>query len=147
MRLGDQGDRKDDTMGIDGIGGGKPPIGPSAGANGAAKVGGEGFSLDRTGGSSKASTIERNQIEQSHEVNATADLERLQAGEISLDDYLQTRADKAVAHLESVVSADQLSIIKEQLVHQMKQDPSVAALVQRATGILPTDPSAADNES
>jgi hypothetical protein len=122
-------------MSIDGIGGGKPPIGPSAGANGAGKAGGkasgEGFSVDRTDAAGTAANADG--------VSATADLERLNSGEISVDDYLKTRADKAVAHLESVVSADQLSIIKEQLVHQMKQDPSVAALVQRATGILPTD--------
>lgn len=137
MRLGDQSDRKDDTMGIDGIGGGKPPFGPSTGAaNGASKVGGEGFSLDRTGASSKTAA---SQSEATESVSATADLERLQSGAISLDDYLQTRAEKAVAHLESVVPADQLELIKEQLVHQMKQDPSVASLVQRATGILPTD--------
>src|SRR5690606_39521017 len=95
------------------------------------------FSLDRTKVASDPSAASRAGAAQ--DVNATADLERLQSGEISLDDYLQTRADKAVAHLESVVSPDQLSIIKEQLVHQMKQDPSVAGLVQRVTGSLPTD--------
>jgi len=127
-------------MGIDGIGGGKPPIGGGGalpGANGPSRAGGDGFSLDRTKVASDPSAASRAGAAQ--DVNATADLERLQSGEISLDDYLQTRADKAVAHLESVVSPDQLSIIKEQLVHQMKQDPSVAGLVQRVTGSLPTD--------
>lgn len=137
MRLGDQDDRKDKTMGIDGIGGGKPPIGPSGGATGPSKASGEGFSLDRP--SAAASAGAASKTEASRAVSATAELERLQAGEISLDDYLQARANQAVAHLEAVVPAEQLQIIKEQLVHQMKQDPTVASLVQRATGVLPTD--------
>ncbi len=120
-------------MGIDGIGGGRPPIGPAGGGIGPTQTnptGGEAFSVDRGTASAKAGAADK---------VATAELDRLQSGEISLDDYLQTRADKAVAHLESVVPAEQLELIKEQLVNQMKQDPSVAALVQRATGVLPTD--------
>ncbi len=117
-------------MGIDGIGGGRPPIGPPGGT-GPTQKSGEGFSLERGGASAKADATQQ--------AGSTADLERLQAGEISADDYLQTRADKAVAHLKSVLPQDQLEIVKEQLVHQMKQDPSVASLVQRATGVLPTD--------
>lgn len=115
-------------MGIDGIGGGRPPSGPLGGATGPSKAGGEGFSVDR--GSTTSAT---------QQAGASADLERLQAGEISLNDYLQTRADKAVAHLEAVVPPDQLAVIKEQLIHQMKQDPTIATLVQRATGMLPSD--------
>lgn len=122
-------------MGIDGIGGGKPPSGPLGGATGSSKASGEGFSVDRGTKTSAA-----------QQVGASADLERLQAGEISLDDYLQTRADKAVAHLEAVVPPEQLELIKEQLIHQMKQDPTVATLVQRATGLLPSDTSSADND-
>lgn len=132
-------------MGIDGIGGGKPPIGPSKSVNGASKVGGEGFSLDRTGAA--ANTGAASKSEASQDVGAATDLERVQSGDLSLDDYLQTRADKAVSHLESVMPADQLAIIKEQLIAQMKHDPSVAALVQRATGILPMDNSSKANES
>lgn len=117
-------------MGIDGIGSGRPPIGPASGASTTQKSG-ETFSLERSGDSARA--------EATGGVGETADLERLQAGEISLNDYLQTRADKAVAHLSTLLPADQLDIIKEQLVNQMKQDPAVAALVQRATGVLPSD--------
>jgi hypothetical protein len=143
MHPGERGDRKDDTMGIDGIGGGKPPIGP-LGTNGASKSGGEGFSLDRTSSNTGASDTGAlkagaSNIGATEAANPTADLDRLRSGEISLDDYLQTRANKAVAHLESVVPPEELSIIKEQLIHQMKQDPSVASLVQRATGTVPTD--------
>lgn len=121
-------------MGIDGIGGGRPPIGPAGGGMGPTRTNqtsGESFSVDRSASSTKTGAAEK--------INSTADLERLQSGEISLDDYLQTRADQAVAHLESVVPAEQLDLIKEQLVNQMKQDPSVAVLVQRVTGMLPTD--------
>lgn len=125
-------------MGIDGIGGGKPPIGP-LGTNGASKSGSEGFSLDRTSSNTGASNTGALKAGATEAPSPTADLDRLRSGEISLDDYLQTRANKAVAHLESVVPPEELSIIKEQLIHQMKQDPSVASLVQRATGTVPTD--------
>ncbi len=124
-------------MGIDGIGGGKPPLGPSGGAAGPSKTSGEGFSIDRPSAAAGADATSK--TEASHRLSATAELERLEAGEISLDDYLRARAAQAVAHLEAVVPAEQLEIIKEQLVHQMKQDPTVASLVQRATGVLPTD--------
>lgn len=118
-------------MGIDGIGGGRPPIGPAAGGLSPTKTSGEGFSLERGSAAS--------QVDSAQQVGSTAELERLQAGEISLDDYLQTRADKAVAHLETMLPKDQLDVVKEQLINQMKQDPTVAALVQRATGMMPTD--------
>ena len=125
-------------MGIDGIGGGRPPIGPTGGAAGPAKTSGEGFSLDRDGASAELahSSVK---TEASPQIGSTADLERLQSGAISLDDYLQTRADQAVAHLASALSKQQLDVIKERLVLQMKQDPTVAALVHRATGILPAN--------
>jgi hypothetical protein len=116
-------------MGIDGIGSGRPPIGPAGGASPTPKSG-ETFSLERSSSTRTEATTG---------VGETADLERLQSGEISLDDYLQTRADKAVAHLSSLLPPEQIELVKEQLVNQMKQDPALAALVQRATGVLPSD--------
>jgi hypothetical protein len=123
-------------MGIDGIGG-KPPIGP-AGVGGQAVPRGEGFSLEQGGATPR--------IQPASEVSGTEALDRFHSGELSIDEYLDTRVDKAVEHLASVLPASHLELLKEQLKEQLKTDPSVGVLVQRATGVIPSDVGLDDNE-
>lgn len=123
-------------MGIDGIGG-KPPLGPNAGALGPSSPRGEEFSLERGGAAAGAHAPK--------DVSATNDLERFHTGELSLDEYMDTRVEKAVAHLTAVVPPEQLELLKEQLKDQFKSDPNLQALLQRATGVVASEAEVDDN--
>jgi hypothetical protein len=58
-------------------------------------------------------------------------LERLRAGEISLDQYLDDRVAAAAAHLRGRVSEEQLKAACEVLREQLLADPVMVELVQR----------------
>lgn len=116
-------------MGIDGIGG-KPPIGPSGGPLGSAATSGGDFSLERGGGASDT---------RASEVSAGGALERLQAGELSLDEYVDTRVANAVAHLSNLLTPEQLEALRQQLKEQLQDDHTAAMLLQRATGVVSAD--------
>jgi hypothetical protein len=124
-------------MGIDGIGG-KPPIGPGVGAVDSPSPRGQEFSLERSGAASSSQA--------SADVSATDALDRFHAGELSLDEYMDTRVDKAVAHLAELLPPDQLDLLREQLKEQMQNDPSIGAMVQRVTGVAPSAAELDDNE-
>lgn len=61
-------------------------------------------------------------------------LARLKNGEISLAEYLDAKADQAVAHLRGLVPEAQLRTIRELVREQLETDPVCTALVQRAIG-------------
>lgn len=103
-------------MGIDGIGGSGPP------GVGGPKIG-------------PASTGAEFNVGAAEAPRESAELQKLDAGEISLDQYLDGRATEAVAHLEGQLGPEQLAVVKAQLVEQMKSDPAISRLVQRATGV------------
>jgi hypothetical protein len=108
-------------MGIDGInkpGGGLPPgaIEPSA-------VGSADFK-DKLG-------VEGKQAPQ--DVGSDA-LQRFDAGELTVDEYLDLQVDQAVAHLEGKLPAEQLDFVRASLRTQLTEDPVLAELVRRTTG-------------
>jgi hypothetical protein len=111
-------------MGIDGISGGKPPLGgigsaPSTSSPGSAK---ETFGVEGSSVSAPAQA---------------SDADRLQSGELGLDEYLEARVDQAVSHLAGVLSPQQLDGIKAQLREQLEgADPVLRQLVQRASGAV-----------
>lgn len=110
-------------MGIDGVGGGSPPGigGPKLGpATSDAKFEVDGVDL-------KAAATEGTE--------GASELSKLDSGEMSVEAYLDGRADVAVAHLQGQLAPQRLAIIKAQLVEQMKADPAISRLVQRATGV------------
>ena len=116
-------------MGIDGIG--KPP---GAGIGGASAIPAaeapraptEAFSVEP---SAKASATGN--------VTASAELSSLQRGELSLDQYLDSRVSAATQHLAGKISPDQLEFVKQSLREQMATDPVLVELVQRTTGSAP----------
>jgi hypothetical protein len=118
-------------MGIDGIGkppGGGLPPGAIGGSSGAAKPGavrGESFRVER------AEATERAQPSDA--------LGQLQRGDISLDQYLDTRVAGAVEHLQGKLPAEQLDFVKQSLREQLSTDPVLMELVRRATGVTPAE--------
>ena len=115
-------------MSIDGIG--KPPganIGGVSGIGGAeppTRTSGESFSVDRGAAASPGSRV-------------SAQLSSLQRGELSLDQYLDSRVSEATQHLAGKVSPDQLEFVKQSLREQMATDPVLVELVQRTIGAAP----------
>ncbi len=99
-----------------GIGGPGGPAGPKGPASEDFELGVEG--APQVGGAS-----------------ASAPLQQLQAGDISLDQYLDTRVDSAVEHLEGKLPADQLDFVRQTLRQELETDPVLVELVRRSTGI------------
>ncbi len=113
-------------MGIDGIG--KPPgasIGGAFGASGTeAPRPAQAFSLDPSAAAAPSSRV-------------SAALSGLQRGELSLDQYLDTRVSEATTHLAGKLSPEQLEFVKQSLRDQLATDPVLVELVQRTTGAAP----------
>jgi hypothetical protein len=111
-------------MSIDGVG--KPPGGPP-GVGGVGGVGrsGESFRVDKTDANDR--------------VAGSDALDQLQRGEISVDQYLDTRVEHAVQHLAARLSPEQLDFVKGSLREQLASDPVLVELVKRATGSGPTE--------
>jgi hypothetical protein len=115
-------------MSIDGIG--KPPGAPPGvgGAGGVGEVGksGESFQVG------EASAVEG--------PAGSDDLGRLQRGEISVDDYVDSRVEHATEHLAGKLPTEQLEFVKNALREQIATDPVLLELVRRATGGLSSAP-------
>ena len=63
-------------------------------------------------------------------------LERLRAGEIDLDGYLDLKVNEATAHLHGLGTTE-LEGVRALLRDQIARDPALAELVQIATGQAP----------
>ena len=64
-------------------------------------------------------------------------LERLRRGEITLDDYLDFRADESVKTLKGVVSDAKLRILRDTNRELIETDPVLVAMIRRITGLDP----------
>ncbi len=116
-------------MGIDGIGkpGGLPPgAGGIGGPGGPGAIKGESFHVDKAAGAER--------------VEGTDPLGQLQRGDITLDQYLDTRVADAVQHLQGKLPPDQLDFVKQSLREQLSSDPVLIELVRRTTGASPGEP-------
>jgi hypothetical protein len=124
-------------MGIDRIGkGGAPP--PAAAPSEADKAGrtsgapaagpAPAFDINATSAPQAASAAGR--------VGGASPLERLRAGELDLDGYLDAKVDQATAHLAGLPARD-LATVRSILRSQIASDPALADLVAHATGQAP----------
>lgn len=75
--------------------------------------------------------------EASAEVLKPNALERLKAGEISLDEYLDSQVELATSHLKSSLGPEEFAFIQESLKGDLRTDPSLIELTRRATGLTP----------
>ena len=64
----------------------------------------------------------------------TEELERLRRGEISLDAYLDFRADESVKALAGSLPADRLRMIRDTLREQLATDPVLLSMIRGVTG-------------
>jgi len=62
-------------------------------------------------------------------------LSRLERHEITLEQYLDYSAEKAVEHLKGLVDAERLQFIQSMIREQMTSDPVVQRYLQQATGL------------
>jgi hypothetical protein len=60
-------------------------------------------------------------------------LARLRRHEISLDEYVDFRAARAVEHLKGQVSPEQLAIVQETIKESLTNDPVFSEQVRRVT--------------
>ena len=66
-------------------------------------------------------------------VDSSPLLQRLDAGTLSVDEYLDLQVNEAVAHLEGKLPANQLQFVRESLREQLSEDPVLVELVRRTT--------------
>ncbi len=64
-------------------------------------------------------------------------LQKLERGEINIEEYLDTRVAEAVRHLEGRVSPTQVDFVKKTLREELSSDPVLVELVRRTTGSAP----------
>lgn len=58
-------------------------------------------------------------------VSGKSDLELVQSGRLSLDEYVERQVDRATSHLEGRVSAERLADLRELLALEVRSDPGL----------------------
>ncbi|WP_394823767.1 hypothetical protein [Pendulispora albinea] len=132
-------------MGIDRIGKGGPTLPTTT----TAEVGKSGQSFEATLAEKvdKADKAEKASSVGAVEATATSPLERLRAGQIDLNGYLDLKVHQAVSHLSGTgglggLSPQALDTIKRALREQLATDPTLSDLVKGASGQTPALPGA-----
>ncbi|HEU4539000.1 MAG TPA: hypothetical protein VFS00_32995 [Polyangiaceae bacterium] len=113
-------------MSIDRIGKGagiQGPQGPQGGGPSGAVGGKRAFEVESTQGAERAAAL--------------GPAERVRAGELSLEGYLDVRAAEATRHLEGKLGPSDLNEIRSLLKEQLRSDPALRDLVKAATGGVP----------
>jgi hypothetical protein len=131
-------------MGIDRIGKGAPPAPPTPGASAekagpAAKSGPSGEvtkTFEVRPSPTSTPTPSTGSVAPTAATAPSTPLERLRAGEIDLDRYLDLKVDDATAHLQGL-RAHEMESLRTLLREQLSSDPGLVELVQQATGQIP----------
>jgi hypothetical protein len=122
-------------MAIDGIGKKGPPAPPAPGPAGGsprAHEAGRAFEVPRSAPPAPAAAAVR--VDAAH----TA-LDRLRAGEIDVEGYVDAKMTEATAHL-GALPAPRLAEIRAALRDRMVSDPTLADLLRTAAGNVPAPP-------
>lgn len=69
-------------------------------------------------------------------------LKQYRQGRLTLDEFLDVKVERAVAHLRDKVSSERLEVIKEALREHLTESPCCAELLKRAGVRLPSSPAA-----
>ena len=67
------------------------------------------------------------------DVAASSDLQRLEQGQITLEQYLDVQVQNALSHLVDKLQPAQLDELRTQLREELRVDPVLVELVRRAT--------------
>jgi uncharacterized protein (DUF2342 family) len=124
-------------MGIDGIGKKGPPAPPppkEAGGPSRPTEAGRAFEVSRPVPPGHAEQVRAGAIE----APRTA-LDRLRAGEIDVNGYVDLKVDEATAHLGKLPPVE-LEAIRSTLRDRLGTDPTLTDLVRTATGHAPQPP-------
>jgi hypothetical protein len=119
-------------MGIDSIGKKGPPVPPAGGEVGGparSRETGRPFEVGKPAATAPAGGVE---------ASRTA-LERLRAGEIDVNGYVDMKVHEATAHL-GALPPDRLAEVRAALRERMAADPALVDLVRKATGAVPQPP-------
>lgn len=88
-------------------------------------------------GPSPTGAREAFRVSRAEATGAAGPVERVQAGEINVDEYLDIKVNEATAHLSGTLAPDQLAFVKESLREQLATDPALVDLVRGASGAIP----------
>ncbi len=86
------------------------------------------MSSGRQGGSSALRAVERPE---------SALLQKLKRGEMTLDEFLDARAEEALAPVMGKVTGERLEDLRMVLREKIRTDPLLVELVRQATGQIP----------
>lgn len=111
-------------MGVDGINGAGPSGPPDA--------------LPATDSAEAATPFSA--VTAAGEVRPVTDLDRVASGELSVEQYLDARVERATGHLANALAPDQLAALQEELREQLATDPMLQRLVQRTLGVTAPEP-------
>jgi hypothetical protein len=125
-------------MGIDQIGKKGPPVQPPADPIGRGSVGETERSFEPPVTPTSTSATQVNALE----TPRTA-LDRLRAGEVDANGYVDLKVQEATAHLGTLPER-QLQAIRDVLRDRMASDPTLVDLVGKATGHTPEPPGGDD---
>lgn len=64
-------------------------------------------------------------------------LQKLKRGEMSLDSYLDERAEEALAHVKGRIPNETLENLRFVLRERLRSDPVLIEMVRRTTGLVP----------
>ncbi|NRA36128.1 MAG: hypothetical protein HRU17_22645 [Polyangiaceae bacterium] len=120
-------------MSVDGIGkgGGAPEIGGTGEATSVSDA--ESVEPATEGVSSEFSLEAAASAQGPNDVAAASDLQRLEQGQITLEQYLDGQVENAVSHLVDKLQPAQLDELRSQLREELRVDPVLVELVRRAT--------------
>jgi hypothetical protein len=119
-------------MGIDRIGRGAPAAPPSPQAEPERVRGSEAPRAFEVNPGQKSSAPEVAAVTPA----ASSPLERLRAGQIDLDGYLDLKVTEATSHLNGL-SSSEMEGLRQLLRDELVGDPGLVALVEQATGQRP----------
>ena len=116
-------------MAVDGVG--KPPIcglpGSVSSVGSSEPPARSEFAIDVTNGASPSSAVGTVESDLLH---------RLEAGQVNQEQYLDIKAEQAVAHLVGHLPVEQVELIRATLRDQLSSDPLFQRLVRQVTAPL-----------
>jgi hypothetical protein len=126
-------------MGVDGIGKkGPPTTAPAGSATGPGRTTGAGRTFE-VGKTPEAATDAARAAQAGGVEAPRTALDRLRAGEIDVNGYVDMKVHEATEHLVALPPA-QLESIRSALRDRMATDPALVDLVKTATGSVPQPP-------